>query len=91
MKSTSKIIFLVLFVASMGRAQVVLPASSEYNDPYNYYRDCVSNNGNESETICEQQTGAIFPDEEAAPAQEDTAQVQELPQEDYVASNVSPE
>lgn len=92
MKSTSKIILLVLFLlASVGRAQVVLPPSSEYNDPYNYYRDCVSNNGEENQTICEQQTGALFPEEEAAPVQEDSAQAEPVSEDGYVASNTAGE
>lgn len=55
---------LVLLVASTGSAQVVLPDSSEYRDPYTYFRDCVDRNGSEQEGICEQQTGALFPEAE---------------------------
>jgi hypothetical protein len=79
MKRNSKIFFMILFLASVGRAQVVLPPSSEYNDPYNYYRDCVSNNGQESETVCEQQTGSLFPEEDSKSVEEPTAQVEESP------------
>lgn len=56
------LVFLTL--ASVGRAQVVLPSSSDYHDPYNYFRDCVDRNGVENEGVCEQQTGALFPDED---------------------------
>jgi len=77
MKRNSKIFFMILFLASVGRAQVVLPPSSEYNDPYTYYRDCVSNNGAEGERVCEQQTGSLFPEEEAKPAEEQSAQIEE--------------
>ncbi len=81
MKRNSKIFFIILFLASVGRAQVVLPPSSEYNDPYNYYRDCVSNNGQESETICEQQTGSLFPEEDSKPVEEQSAQGEEAPED----------
>ena len=81
MKRNSKIFFMILFLASVGRAQVVLPPSSEYNDPYNYYRDCVSNNSQESETICEQQTGSLFPEEDSTPVEEQSAQGEEATQD----------
>lgn len=89
MKRNLYFIITALFLASVGRAQVVLPPSSEYNDPYNYYRDCVSNNGDESETICEQQTGALFPQESTQPdsAPEDSARADETSSDGLVASN----
>lgn len=66
MKSTrTYLIALVLLIASVGRAQVVLPSSSNYHDPYNYFRDCVDRNGEEHEGLCEQQTSSLFPEEEA--------------------------
>lgn len=58
------LITLVLLIASVGRAQVVLPSSSNYHDPYNYYRDCVDRNGEEHEGLCEQQTSSLFREEE---------------------------
>lgn len=66
MKSTSKLLFIILFAASVGSAQVVLPSGSDYNDPYNYFRDCVSANGNEAEDVCERQTSSLFPEGETA-------------------------
>lgn len=69
----------VLLFASMGRAQVVLPSSSNYHDPYNYYRDCVDRNGEEHEGLCEQQTSSLFPEEEN---DSETA----LPSDDYAYS-----
>ena len=58
------LITLVLLIASVGRAQVVLPSSSNYHDPYNYYRDCVDRNGEEHEDLCERQTSSLFTEEE---------------------------
>jgi len=90
MKRTLTFLSMALFLASVGRAQVVLPPSSDYNDPYNYYRDCVSNNGSESESVCEQQTGALFPEENAAPdsVPDDSAQA-DSPRESIIASNLN--
>lgn len=65
MKNTSILLIVFLFAASVGRAQVVLPSSSEYHDPYNYYRDCVSSNGDAAQEVCERQTSSLFPEEEA--------------------------
>lgn len=92
MKSTSKILLAFLFIASVGRAQVVLPPSSEYNNPYNYYKACVDNNGEEGESVCEQQTSSLYPEEAPAPAQaeespapvnEQSAQAQEPVQDEF--------
>jgi hypothetical protein len=69
MKRNWMILTLVFFVGSVGRAQVVLPSSSDYNDPYTYFRDCVSANSSDAEAICESQTSSLFPEEE--PAQND--------------------
>jgi hypothetical protein len=57
------LVTLVLLIASAGRAQVVLPSSSNYHDPYNYFRDCIDRNGEEHEGLCEQQTSSLFPEE----------------------------
>jgi len=70
MKSSLIIIMGTLFLAIQGRAQVVLPSSSEYDDPYTYYRDCIDKNGESNGTICEQQTGALFPSEDQLSAEE---------------------
>ncbi len=64
MKLNWIIILGFFLVAHVGRTQVVLPPSSEYDDPYTYYRDCVSQNGDEGSSACEIQTGSLFPSEE---------------------------
>jgi len=76
------LISLVLLVASTGRTQVVLPASSDYNNPYNYFRDCIDRNGEEHEGICEQQAGALFPE-----AESETEAESEINPDSYALSN----
>ncbi|NBW98689.1 hypothetical protein EBR03_03875 [bacterium] len=71
MNYTSVLIALALSLASVGSAQVVLPASSDYNDPYTYYRDCVDRNGEENRSLCENHTGTLFPEEDKAPVEAD--------------------
>lgn len=78
MNFTSVLIALALSLASVGSAQVVLPASSEYHDPYTYYRDCVDKNGEENQSLCENHTGTLFPEEDKAPVEAE---------EDYVSAN----
>lgn len=70
-KYTLVILLLNLLVAQVGRAQVVLPSSSDYNNPENYFHDCVSNNGDEHSGVCEQQANLLVQAE-----QEDYAAVQ---------------
>ncbi|NBX93725.1 MAG: hypothetical protein EB078_10865 [Proteobacteria bacterium] len=49
--------------ANLGRTQVVLPPSSDYNNAENYYHDCVGNNGEQHSGLCEQQTNLLFPED----------------------------
>ncbi len=73
-KYSLMILLINIFVAQVGRAQVVLPSSSEYNNPENYFHDCVSNNGDEHSGICEQQANLLFKEEKDE--QEDYASAQ---------------
>jgi len=62
-KYSLMILLINIFVTQVGRAQVVLPSSSEYNNPENYFHDCVSSNGDEHSGICEQQANSLFQEE----------------------------